>query len=163
MWTPLAFCLKLKGILLCCEGMLHHLDLLLNMLILLRYFSLDLLPLLVLPSLGPTWLLSGYGWLWESWKQLRRIVVTIFPGVPQTSYHSMGGKCQVLSLSVEISHVIHCLIWSFNWASSLPELIFMTIITVCCTPSLETTHQLLLTWIGKQWACSCCTSISPFG
>jgi len=35
----------------CCEDMLHHLDLLLNMLILLRYFSLDLLPLLVLFSL----------------------------------------------------------------------------------------------------------------
>jgi hypothetical protein len=94
--------------------MLHHLGLLLNMLILLRYFSLVLLPLLVLLSLDHTWLLSGYGWFLESLRRLRHIAVIISHGVPQTSYPFMEGEFHVPSPYLLVSVIVLiCLLLKF--------------------------------------------------
>lgn len=129
--------------------MLHLLDWHLNMLTLLRYCSLALQPLLVLPSLGPIWSLFGYGWYLECWKLLRLIVVTIFHGASQTSYLCMAGKFSVSHIACMWYVFIVNLLFLKYYLNCSAALISMTIITVCYTPSQAITLLLLLTWTGK--------------
>jgi len=134
----------------------HHLDWLLNMLILLRYYSLDLRPLLVLLSLVLTWLLFGYGWFLESLRQLRHIAVIISHGAPQTSYHFMEGEFHVPFPLLDINLLVLVILFIsllLKFISPFSEPIFMTIIIVCCTLCLETIHQPLHTWTGKFFFC----------
>lgn len=110
-------------------GMLRHLDWLLNMLILLRYYSLALRQLSDLLLQVPICLLSGCGWSLECLRPLRHTVAITFLGAHQTSFRYMEGLPMNLLLTIKSIQIVICLyhvMWfcfflvqfRFSWLSS---------------------------------------------
>ena len=96
-------------------------------------------------------------WLWMVLRVLETVEAHCgyhFPWSPSNFFPLYGGW---VSCSFSVTWQLTSFFWFIqllwllllNLASSLSELIFTTIITDCCIPSLETTHQRLLIWTGK--------------
>ena len=88
---------------------------------------------------------------WDSWGALR-LPFSMEPLKLHSIVWGVSVKFLVLHLTPAIWFIL--LLCLLNLAWSLSELISMTIITVCCTQSRGTTHQLLHTWTGKYWTFS---------